>query len=156
MSVAGLNFAGIGCCILIMFASLGAKADVNGAPGGQVLPTSEIAGSPVVEETDDFVEEVKDGLATADLSVGEIVYEDNCAACHGYDGVNMLPEAPDFTGAEIFKKTNTELFRSVRDGRGDIMPPWSEELSVAEMFAALAFAKQFAPKKEDGTVAVEE
>lgn len=156
MSIVGLNFVGITSCILVILFSLGAKADINGEQAGQMSPTSDSAESPFVEETVDIVEEVTNGLVTADLSVGEIVYEDNCAACHGYDGVNVLPEAPDFTSAEIFKKTNTELFRSVRDGRGDIMPPWSDELSVAEMFAALAFAKQFAPKKEDGTVAVEE
>lgn len=155
MSTTVLNYAGVVACVVVLLTTFKASADVDASQDDPVAAVGETQ-EAVVEETAAFVEEVKDGLASADLSVGAVVYEDNCAACHGYDGVNLLPEAPDFTQVESFEKKNTELFRIVRDGRGDIMPPWSEELSVAEMFAALAFAKQFAPENEDGTAAVEE
>lgn len=89
-------------------------------------------------------------LGATNPDAGTMIYEDFCAACHGYDGVSLLPEAPSFADGEIFKASDTDLFISVRDGKGDIMPPWTDEITVAEMFAALKYAKKFAPDKEPG------
>lgn len=118
---------------------------------GDVAAPVEVTATMTPEEAEAFSAMVKEGLSAADLAAGEVVYEDYCAACHGYDGINLLPEVPSFLDGKVFKSPDARLFQSVRDGRGDIMPPWIDELSVDEIFAALAFAKQFAPKTEDET-----
>ncbi len=77
------------------------------------------------------------------------LYEDNCAMCHGYDGMPIMPGAPNFTRGERLEKKDTELLTSIRDGKG-AMPPWAGALSDAEQQAALHYARQLhqPPAKE--------
>lgn len=148
MSINSLNYTGVAICVLVL-SLFGFCARAEGV--AQSVDQAVSAAEKHELSTDEalaFVTEVNEGMAAADLEIGAVVYEDNCAACHGYDGVNLLPEAPNFTDPNAFKKANTDLFLSIRDGRGDIMPPWNEELNAVEMFSALAFAKQFAPKQK--------
>ncbi|MFQ5757035.1 MAG: c-type cytochrome [Acidiferrobacterales bacterium] len=60
---------------------------------------------------------------------GKEIYEEYCAACHGYDGVPILPGSPNFSKGERLDKTDAELLKTISDGKGDIMPPWKEVLS---------------------------
>lgn len=76
------------------------------------------------------------------LSHAQEIFEDNCAACHGYDGVPMLPGAANFSLGERLDKSDSELLAMVMDGKGD-MPAWRDDLTEDERKAALAYIRLF-------------
>lgn len=86
-----------------------------------------------VENTPDLLE---------NLISAQEVYEDNCAACHGYDGVPMLPGAANFATGERLEGSDSELLAIILDGNGD-MPGWRDELTSGEQEAALAYIRLF-------------
>lgn len=76
------------------------------------------------------------------LASAKEVFEDNCAACHGYDGVPMLPGAANFAAGERLDKPGSELLAIILDGKGD-MPGWRDVLTSDEQEAALAYIELF-------------
>ncbi len=75
------------------------------------------------------------------LAKGKEVYSELCTPCHGFDGVKVMEEAPSFSKGEALEKVDTELMESITNGKGDIMPPWAEELSLEEIVAVLTYVK---------------
>jgi mono/diheme cytochrome c family protein len=64
---------------------------------------------------------------------GRIVYSQNCTSCHGTDGkaeLAVIAEATDLTSPKLYKNGTTEgeIFRSIRDGAGDQMPPFKSQI----------------------------
>ncbi len=59
--------------------------------------------------------------------IGERLFVDNCAACHGRAGLgNPLLGAPNLTdGVWVHGGTAQDITTSIRDGRSGTMPPWS-------------------------------
>ncbi len=86
-------------------------------------------------------EEVKSDEHEEGESKGEDIFEENCGECHGYDGVPILPEAPNFHDGERMDKSDDKLINSIAKGMGDIMPPWEEDLSKEQIAAVLAFIR---------------
>jgi mono/diheme cytochrome c family protein len=98
---------------------------------------------------------------SADLEAGRIVYEANCAICHGDRGDGRGQEAPhfvtpprDFTsGRYKFRSTGSgqpptdeDLERSiVRGVPGTAMVP-QDHLSSAQVAAVVAYIKHFSPR----------
>lgn len=76
------------------------------------------------------------------LTSAQEVYEDNCAACHGYDGVPMLPGAANFALGEKLEGSDSDLLLIILDGNGD-MPGWRDDLTPGEQKAALAYIRLF-------------
>lgn len=59
-----------------------------------------------------------------------------CAACHGADGIALIPDAPDLAGENtIYLDTQLKAFRSGKR-MNDIMSPIAMDLSDAEIRAA--------------------
>ena len=60
------------------------------------------------------------------ITFGKRVFDDNCAACHGYDGKgNKVVGAPDLTiGAWLYGGDDEALLHTVRQGREGLMPGW--------------------------------
>ena len=77
-------------------------------------------------------------------------YEEHCGACHGYDGVPILPGAPSFADGERLGKTDAELLKSIADGKGEIMPSWSEALSEEQRIAVLRYVRKLASIRAGG------
>jgi mono/diheme cytochrome c family protein len=75
---------------------------------------------------------------------GKEIYEEFCAACHGYDGVPILPGSPNFSTGERMDKTDAELLKTISDGKDDIMPPWKEVLSEQERKDVLHYIRSIA------------
>ena len=77
---------------------------------------------------------------------GKAVYLDNCARCHGADGlgqttIGKLVEAPDLTDAGWrAKRTNARMIASVTRGRGQ-MPSFGEKLTRSQIAAAIAYVR---------------
>lgn len=73
------------------------------------------------------------GLETepgADLALGETVFLDNCAACHGDDGKGMREVgAPNLTdGIWLYGNDLNTIVDGIRNGRGAVMPAWIDRL----------------------------
>ena len=71
------------------------------------------------------------------ISRGRTVYSQNCTACHGADGkaeLAVIAEATDLTSPKLYKNgtSDGEIFRSIRDGAGDQMPPFSSQIDKEE------------------------
>ena len=67
--------------------------------------------------------------APASIARGKTVYLQNCQDCHGEDGKaqgSAIAVAPDLTSPQIWKygQADAELFRNIRNGAGDNMPPF--------------------------------
>ncbi|HEX6383708.1 MAG TPA: c-type cytochrome [Anaerolineae bacterium] len=97
----------------------------------------------------------------AGASLGEQVYIERCAICHGPDGEgngpaapSMIPRPRDFTlGQYKYKSTaagqpptNEDLMQVVANGlQASAMPYWHDVLSQAEIEAVVAHVKSFSP-----------
>ena len=91
---------------------------------------------PQVKEVTEFVlslsgQDHDAGLAEA----GRVVFEDNCAACHGDGGrggyENGAPDLGD--GQWIYGGSREDIHRSVYHGRQGVMPAWEGRLSDAQI-----------------------
>lgn len=76
---------------------------------------------------------------------GRDLYDEFCGACHGYDGVPLLPGAPSFSEGERLEKSDEVLMKSIREGKGEIMPAWQDILSDDECEEILQYVKGMAP-----------
>ena len=96
-----------------------------------------------------------------DTPVGQRVYAQRCAVCHGPNGrgngpaaPSMIPRPRDFTRGEFkYKSTPTgqppsddDLIRIVKDGlTASAMPAWGDLLNDTEIRAVVAYIKTFFP-----------
>lgn len=71
------------------------------------------------------------------IARGRAIFARNCTACHGNDGkseVDVVANATDLTDPKLWRSGTTEgeIFRSIRDGAGDTMPPFKSQLPKEE------------------------
>ncbi|MEO7068212.1 MAG: c-type cytochrome [Rhodanobacter sp.] len=59
--------------------------------------------------------------------LGKVLFEDNCAACHGRTGKgNVKLGAPALNdGVWLYGATDGDITTSIHDGRNGVMPPWA-------------------------------
>jgi mono/diheme cytochrome c family protein len=68
----------------------------------------------------------------ASVARGKILYTRDCTECHGADGkslVDVVANATDLTDPKAWKSGTTEgeVYRSIRDGAGEAMPPFNDK-----------------------------
>ncbi len=73
----------------------------------------------------------------ASIARGKILYVRNCTECHGPDGkslVDVVANATDLTEPKVWKSGTSEgeVFRSIRDGAGEAMPPFVDKVTKEE------------------------
>jgi mono/diheme cytochrome c family protein len=73
------------------------------------------------------------------IGQGRTLFLRACAACHGNDGkaqVDVVADATDLTSPKLYKSGTSEgeIFRSIRDGAGETMPPFKAQISKEEDF----------------------
>lgn len=75
----------------------------------RLYPVEQLAGDPAAQQ------------------MGERLFIDNCAACHGRTGKGNLPMgAPDLTDDDwLYGGSGADILASIRDGRSGMMPPWA-------------------------------
>ncbi len=71
------------------------------------------------------------------ISRGRAIFARNCTACHGNDGkseVDVVANATDLTDPKQWRSGTAEgeIFRSIRDGAGDTMPPFKTQFQKDE------------------------
>ena len=69
----------------------------------------------------------------ASIARGKTLYTRECTECHGADGkslVDVVANATDLTDPKAWRSgvSEGEVFRSIRDGAGEAMPPFSAEI----------------------------
>lgn len=67
------------------------------------------------------------------MARGRTLFARYCTACHGPDGkaqVDVVADATDLTSPAAFKSGSSdgEIFRSIRDGAGETMPPFKTQI----------------------------
>ena len=113
----------------------------------------------------DFPVPPKPEVTAEFISHGKVVYEQNCAACHGVNGDGKAPAAAflapkprNFTEANYRLRstpggslpTDADIFRSVSLGVvGTPMPPWRHHLSDDDRWAVVEYIKTFSPRFAD-------
>jgi len=73
----------------------------------------------------------------ASIARGKILYARECTECHGADGksqVDVIANATDLTNPKAWKSGTSagEVFRSIKDGAGEAMPPFAEKVPKEE------------------------
>jgi cytochrome c oxidase cbb3-type subunit 3 len=78
-------------------------------------------------------------------SIGQRLYLDNCAACHGEHALgNTVLGAPDLTDADSLHGADADsVMASIRDGRIGTMPPWGAALGVDGVNEVAAYVLAF-------------
>jgi len=76
-------------------------------------------------------------FSKASIDRGRILFIRDCTECHGPDGksqVDVIADATDLTEPKFWMNgtSDGESFRSIRDGAGDAMPPFSDPIEKAE------------------------
>ena len=81
---------------------------------------------------------------------GEEIFQELCAGCHGPDGraqtdMGKALGAADLTSESIQQKSDSQLSKSVRGGKGK-MPAFENKLADDEIKAVVAHVKQLGKK----------
>jgi cbb3-type cytochrome c oxidase subunit III len=82
---------------------------------------------------------------------GEEIFQELCAGCHGPDGraqtdIGKAVQAADLTSEAIQQKSESELSKSVKGGKGK-MPAFENKLADDEIKAVLTYVKQLGKKQ---------
>jgi mono/diheme cytochrome c family protein len=83
---------------------------------------------------------------------GRVTFLANCTGCHGADGkaeASIIAEATDLTSPKLYKNGTSEgeIFRSIRDGAGDQMPPFKYQMNKdEEMWRLVNFVRSLWPE----------
>jgi mono/diheme cytochrome c family protein len=86
------------------------------------------------------------------IAKGRTLFARNCTACHGNDGkaqVDVVANATDLTDPKVWGSGTSEgeIFRSIRDGAGDTMPPFKSQLQKEEdMWHLVNFIRSLWPE----------
>lgn len=76
----------------------------------------------------------------ADVINGGQVYAKHCAACHGPNGVSVMPGAPHLARAERMMQPDLALLTTLKSGK-NAMPAYIGILSDREIFDVIAFSR---------------
>ena len=87
------------------------------------------------------------------ISDGKTLFLQNCTGCHGRDGkaqVDVIADATDLTSPKLYKSGTSEgeIFRSIRDGAGETMPPFKAQLSNDDMWNLVNFIRSLWPEAD--------
>jgi hypothetical protein len=79
------------------------------------------------------------------------LYNRYCIRCHGVDGRGVwdIPDVPDFTNARWqATRSDSQLVRSILEGRGAVMPLFRGSLSLEESWGMARYLRTFIPGTE--------
>lgn len=124
------------------------RAGLTGQESRDVLTYLQTSNVKVKEPTTSRAMVAETPAATA--ASGQVIYENNCASCHGADGRGNLPGVPDFTDKRgILTKDDNELLNNIINGYkspGSVffMPPkgGNSELTPTAVSTVLDYIKK--------------
>lgn len=114
---------------LVLYPGFGNRQGMLGWTSGKELASATAANAakldPVLKRLAAMSVEAVASDAQAQR-LGERLFVDNCAACHGRDGLgNPLLGAPNLADNDwLYGGSGEDITVSIRDGRSGAMPPW--------------------------------
>jgi mono/diheme cytochrome c family protein len=136
--------ASITLCLVLVSAAIFATRSDTTAQGDKVKLTREAAKllkSPVPYTKDS-------------INKGRILFARDCAACHGADGkaeVDVVANATNLTEPQLWRSGTSEgeIFRSIRDGAGEAMPPFKAQFQKdEEIWGLVNFIRSLWPEPQ--------
>jgi mono/diheme cytochrome c family protein len=88
------------------------------------------------------------------IARGKVLYTRDCTECHGNDGkslVDVIADATDLTNPKFWNSGTAEgqVFRSIRDGAGEAMPPFADKVTNEEdLWHMVHFLESLWPESE--------
>lgn len=88
----------------------------------------------------------------ASIAAGRSTYQRQCTGCHGADGkatVDVVADATDLTSPQLYKSgiSEGEIFRSIKDGAGETMPAFKDQIAKDEdMWHLVNFIRSLWPE----------
>ena len=126
----------LGAKFLLAATTLAGAIAVTGTTWSDDKPTDKSSAATL---TRDEARKLKSPVAFSKTSVarGKILYTRLCTECHGADGksqVDVIANATDLTNPKAWRSGTSEgeIFRSIRDGAGEAMPPFSDKVAKPE------------------------
>lgn len=88
------------------------------------------------------------------ISRGKMWFLRECSACHGPDGkalIDVVADATNLTNTKMWYSGSTqgEIFRSIRDGAGEAMPPYKSKIKKEDdLWHLVNFIQSLWPKSQ--------
>lgn len=104
--------------------------------------------------TRDEARKLKNPVPYSKKSIGQgrTAFQRLCTGCHGADGkaqVDVVANATDLTAPNVWLSgtTDGEIFRSIRDGAGETMPPFKTQITQeSDMWNLVNFIRSLWPE----------
>lgn len=118
---------------------------------GLAFITSNVVAQPKPWDVPANFKSMKNPVAKGDASnkAGKVLYDKNCASCHGKTGLGdgvkarALKDHPgDFSGAVYQNQTDGEHFYKTKTGRGE-MPKYEGKLSDDDIWNVVNYMRTF-------------
>ena len=127
-----------GARLLLIAVTIALATAANSATWSDDKPADKGASVPL---TRDEARKLKSPVPfdKASITRGKILYKRACTECHGADGksqVDVIANATDLTNPKAFRSGASvgEIYRSIRDGAGESMPPFAEKVTKEQDF----------------------
>jgi cytochrome c6 len=75
-----------------------------------------------------------------DIDKGGKLYAKFCVTCHGADGVNVMPDAPNFAHSERLLRPDAFILASIKQGK-NAMPAYQGMLKDEDILDVIAFLR---------------
>jgi cytochrome c6 len=75
-----------------------------------------------------------------DIDKGGKLYAIHCATCHGTDGVNIMPDAPNFAHSERLLRPDMFILAAIKEGK-NAMPAFQGMLKDEEILDVIAYLR---------------
>ena len=76
----------------------------------------------------------------ADIVKGSRLYARHCVTCHGADGVNVMPDAPNFAHSEGLLRPDVYILTAIKEGK-NAMPGYQGLLKDPEILDVIAYLR---------------
>jgi len=83
----------------------------------------------------------------ADVVRGGKLYAKHCVTCHGVDGVNVMPDAPNFARSQSLLRPDVFILATIKEGK-NAMPSFQGTLKdqdILDVIGYLRTLEQFGP-----------
>ncbi|HLA98846.1 MAG TPA: c-type cytochrome [Anaerolineales bacterium] len=133
---------------LLLAACSGPKSLPEGpTPIPTLIPATEMVSLPVSVETPSFTI-LSYPARPPSAELGQPIYEEHCANCHGTDGEGVVPGARNFNDLDYMRGENpTSFYAVITEGRGE-MPPFRNALTSDERWDVLFYLWRFSTNAE--------
>jgi len=94
-----------------------------------------------------YVQTLGEGVILGDTSEGAVLYQTNCAACHGEDALGIEGTgSPNLTDADwVYGGDAVSIHQTLIAGRQGQMPSWQSRLTEAEIRGLALYVEGLAP-----------